>query len=134
MESKSKCQLDYLRQLYILDKIDDDKSWECAKVFEYYEDKGVDDSIQHTCLVEWNDINNSQSWVNFFALYLCNHTPGVSFVRDQKLLDKVRFAIEFHTARLNHQWIWPRYKMSHQARQLSSISLEFKLQEESRIP
>jgi hypothetical protein len=54
MESKSKCQFDYLREIHILDKIEDDKSWECVKVLEYSENKGVDDSIQHKFLVEWN--------------------------------------------------------------------------------
>jgi hypothetical protein len=50
--------------------------------------KGVDDSIQHTRLVEWNNINNSQSWVNCFALCLSNPAPVISYARDQKLLDK----------------------------------------------
>jgi hypothetical protein len=33
-ESKSKCQFEYLRQIHILDKIEDDESWECVKVLK----------------------------------------------------------------------------------------------------
>jgi hypothetical protein len=59
MRFKSTCHFDFLRQLHILDKIEHDKSWECVKVLDYSEDKGLVDSIQHKCLVEWNDINNA---------------------------------------------------------------------------
>jgi hypothetical protein len=90
-ESKSKHAFEYLRQIRILDKIEDDKSWKCVKVLKYSEDKGVDDSVQYKYLVKWNDINNSTSWVNFFALCLSDPTPIRSFARDQKLLDKSPF-------------------------------------------
>jgi hypothetical protein len=53
MESKSKYQFDYLRQLHILDKIVDDKSWECVKVLECSEDKGVLRRLHDTRLLNW---------------------------------------------------------------------------------
>jgi hypothetical protein len=84
MESKSQSQLDYLRQLHVLDRIEDDQSWECVKVLKYSDDNGVESSVQHKYLVEWNDLNNSESWVNFFALCPSNPTPIILFTRDQK--------------------------------------------------
>jgi hypothetical protein len=74
-----------------LDKIEDGESWECMKVLKYSEAKGLDNSFQYKCLETWNVINNSTSWVNFFALCLSGHTPIVSFAKDQKLLDKSPF-------------------------------------------
>jgi hypothetical protein len=93
MEPKLQCQLDHLRQLHILDKIegDHDRSWECSKVLKYSEEKTVDGSVDHKCLVEWNDLNKSQSWVNFFALCLSNPTPVISFAKEHQLLDKPPF-------------------------------------------
>jgi hypothetical protein len=32
---KPQSQLEHLRQLHILDKVEDDKSWECVKILEY---------------------------------------------------------------------------------------------------
>jgi hypothetical protein len=32
------------------------------------------------CLVEWNDINKTQSWINFFALSLSNQSYANNFV------------------------------------------------------
>jgi hypothetical protein len=66
-----------IHQLNILDMSEDDKdrSWECTKVLKYCEEIGVDKSMNHKCLVEWNDINMSQSWVNCFVLSLSNPTP-----------------------------------------------------------
>ena len=74
--SKSQTELDRLHQLHILDRSEDDqdKSWECTKVLKYCEEIGMNTSTNHKCLVEWNDINKSQSWVNFFALSLSNPT------------------------------------------------------------
>jgi hypothetical protein len=45
------------------------------------------------CLVEWNDINKTSSWVNydFFALSLRNPKPIISFARNNNLLDKMTF-------------------------------------------
>jgi hypothetical protein len=41
--------------------------------------------------VEWNDINKTKSWVNYFALSLSNAKPIISFAMDNKLLDKMTF-------------------------------------------
>jgi hypothetical protein len=69
MKPKSQSDLDCLRQLHISEKTEDDldESWECTKVLKYCEDSGMDMSTNHNCLVEWNDINKSQSWVNFLC-------------------------------------------------------------------
>jgi ribonuclease P protein component len=48
-------------------------------------------STNHNCLVEWNDINKLQPWVNFFALSLNNPTPIIWFARKRNLLDKMSF-------------------------------------------
>jgi hypothetical protein len=52
-------QLDHLRQMHILNKLEDvpDKSWDCIKVVRYPEEKTTDYSVEHTCLVEWNALN-----------------------------------------------------------------------------
>jgi hypothetical protein len=57
--SRSQTELDHLHQLHILDRseYDQDKSWECTKVLEYWEETGINTSTNHKCLVEWNDIN-----------------------------------------------------------------------------
>ena len=41
--------------------------------------------------MEWNDINKSRSWVNFFALSLSNPIPIISFARNNNLLHKMPF-------------------------------------------
>jgi hypothetical protein len=41
--------------------------------------------------VEWNDINKSKSWVNYFALSLSNPKPIISFARNNNLIDKLLF-------------------------------------------
>jgi hypothetical protein len=41
--------------------------------------------------VEWNDINKTKSWVNYFALNLSNPKPIISFARNNNLLDKMPF-------------------------------------------
>jgi hypothetical protein len=41
--------------------------------------------------VEWNNINNMKSWVNYFALNLSNPTPIISFARNNNLSDKMPF-------------------------------------------
>jgi hypothetical protein len=41
--------------------------------------------------VEWNDINKTKSWVNYFALSLYNPKPIISFARNNNLLDKMPF-------------------------------------------
>jgi hypothetical protein len=93
MGSKSQAEFDRLHQLHVLDMTEDDKdkSWECNKVIKYCEEIGMNTSTNYNCLVEWNDINQSQSWVNFFALSLSNPTPVISFARNQNLLDRMPF-------------------------------------------
>jgi hypothetical protein len=41
--------------------------------------------------VEWNDVNKTKSWVNYFALSLSNPKPIISFTRNNNLLDKMPF-------------------------------------------
>jgi hypothetical protein len=72
LEPKVQCQLDHMRQLHVPYKNEDghDRSWECIKVLKYSKERTADFDIDHRCLIEWNDLNNSQSWVNFFAFCL----------------------------------------------------------------
>jgi hypothetical protein len=98
MKPKSQSELDWLRQLHILDRTEDNlhESWECTKVMKYCDNSGIDMRTNHNCLLEWNDINKSQSWVNFFALSLSNPTPIISFARKHNLLDKMHFQHHVH--------------------------------------
>jgi hypothetical protein len=41
--------------------------------------------------VEWNDINKTKSWLNYFALSLNNPKPIISFARNNNLLDMMAF-------------------------------------------
>jgi hypothetical protein len=41
--------------------------------------------------VEWNDVNNIKSWVNYFALSLSNPKLIISFARNKNLLHKMPF-------------------------------------------
>jgi hypothetical protein len=93
LEPNLQCQLDHLRQLHTLDRLEDghDRSWECSKVLKYTKERTEDDGVDHRCLVEWNDLSKSQSWVNFFTLCLSNPKPIISFSREHKLLDKFPF-------------------------------------------
>jgi hypothetical protein len=74
MRSKSQTELDRLHQLHVLDMTEDDKdkSWECTKLIKYCEEIERNTCADHKCLVEWNDIDWSQLWVNFFELNLSN--------------------------------------------------------------
>ena len=63
----------------------------CILILKYCEETGMSTSTNHKCLVEWNDINKSQSCVNFFALSLNNPTPVITFARNQNLLDRIPF-------------------------------------------
>jgi hypothetical protein len=93
---QSQTEIDRLHQLqlHILDRSEDDqdKSWQCTKVLKYCEETGMNTSTNHKSLVEWNDINKSQSWVNFFALSLSNPTPIITFARNQNLLGRIPFS------------------------------------------
>jgi hypothetical protein len=63
MNTKSQVNFDSLLQLHMLDKTeeDNDMSWECHKVVDYYKEKGDINSSNHKCLVEWNDVNKTKS-------------------------------------------------------------------------
>jgi hypothetical protein len=67
MNTKSHIDFDCLLQLNMLDKTEEDKdmSWECHKVVDYCKEKGDVNRSNHKCLVEWNDINKTKSWVNY---------------------------------------------------------------------
>jgi hypothetical protein len=82
-----------LCQLHVLNKIEDDldESWECTKVIKSCEYSGMDMSTNHYCLVEWDNMNKSQSWVNFFALCLSNPTLVFLFARKHNLLHKMPY-------------------------------------------
>jgi hypothetical protein len=58
---------------------------------EYCKEKGDVNSSIHKCLVEWNDVNKTKSWVNYFALSLSNPKPIISFARNNDLLHKMPF-------------------------------------------
>jgi hypothetical protein len=47
--------------------------------------KGDDHISNHKYLVEWNDINKTKSWVNYFTLSLRNSKPIISFERNNNL-------------------------------------------------
>jgi hypothetical protein len=66
-------------------------SWEYCKVVDYCKEKGDDHNSSHTSLLEWNDINKTKSWVNYFGLSLINPKPIISYARNNKLLDKIPF-------------------------------------------
>jgi hypothetical protein len=75
MNTKSQVDFDCLLQLHMLCKTeeDNDMSCECCKVVDYFKEKGGDaNSSNYKCLLEWNDINKTKSWVNYFALSLSN--------------------------------------------------------------
>jgi hypothetical protein len=63
LNTKSQVDFDFLLQLNMLDKTEDDNdlSWECCKVFDYCKEKGDVNSSNHKCLVEWNDVNKNKS-------------------------------------------------------------------------
>jgi hypothetical protein len=77
MNAKSQVDFDRLLQLHMLDKTEEDKdmSWECHKVVDYCKEKGDVNSSNHKCLVEWNDVNKTKSWVNCFLLSVSNPKP-----------------------------------------------------------
>jgi hypothetical protein len=93
INTKSQLDFDHLLQLHMLDQTEEDNhmSWECCKVVDYCKEKGDVNSSNRKCLVEWNDINKTKSWVNYFALSLSNPKPIISFVRNNNLLGKMPF-------------------------------------------
>ena len=82
-----------LQNLHILDMAEEseDTSWEYSRMLEYHEDRGRNDGHHVNCLVEWKNINKTQSWVNFFTLSLSNPTPIISFASGNSLLHKMSF-------------------------------------------
>jgi hypothetical protein len=93
MNTKSQPDFDRLLQLHMLDQTeeDNDMSWEFHKVVDCCKEKGDVNSSNHKCLVEWNDINVTNSWVNCFALCVDNPSLIISFARNNNLLDKMPF-------------------------------------------
>jgi hypothetical protein len=68
---KSQANSDRLRNLHISDKNEDgDTSWQCIKMLKYNEDRGATDVHKRNCLVKWNNVNKTQSWINFLHLVL----------------------------------------------------------------
>jgi Reverse transcriptase (RNA-dependent DNA polymerase) len=74
--------------------------------------------------VEWNDINKSQSWVNFFAISLSDPTTIISFARYQKLLNIMPFVILYGIVKPKHQWKLLGYIRLQQVQPVSNINLE----------
>jgi hypothetical protein len=93
INTKSQVDFDHFLQLHMLDQTEEDKdiSWECHKVVDYCKEKGDVNSSNQKCLVEWNDIKKTKSWVNYFALSLSNPKPIISFSRNNNLFDKMPF-------------------------------------------
>jgi hypothetical protein len=98
MNTMSEGDFDRLLQLHMLDQTeeDNDMSWECHKVLDnteedndmscechkvvdYCKEKGDVNSSNHTCLVEWNDINKTKSWVNYDYLHEVSVILNLSF-------------------------------------------------------
>jgi hypothetical protein len=65
--------------------------WEYCKLVVYCKEKGDNHSSNHKCLIEWDDINKTKSWVNYFALTLSNPKHIISFAWNNNLLDKMPF-------------------------------------------
>jgi hypothetical protein len=103
MNTKSQIDFDRFLQLHMLDNTEEDKdmSWECHKVIDYCKQKGDVNSSNDKCLVEWNDINKTKSWINYFALSLSNPKPIISFAWNNNLLDKMPFCHLNHYCRSN---------------------------------
>jgi hypothetical protein len=67
MNTISQVEFDRLLQLHMLDNTEEEnyKFWDYCKVAEYGKEKGDNNSSNHKCLVIWNDINKTKSWVNY---------------------------------------------------------------------
>jgi hypothetical protein len=89
---KSQVDFDHLRNLHLLDKNEvGDTSWQYINMLKYNEDRRANNGHQCNCLVEWNNVNKTQSSINFSALSLSNPIPIISFARTNKVLDKMSF-------------------------------------------
>jgi hypothetical protein len=104
LEPNVQCQLDHLRHLHVLDKNEDgdDRSWGCIKVLKYSEESKAYNNVDHRFLVEWKDLNRSQSRVSFFALCLCNPIPIIPFAKGHNLLKSLHFVILYRIVKPNH--------------------------------
>jgi hypothetical protein len=93
MNTIAKVDFDRFLQLLMLDKTekDNDMFWECCKLVDYCKEKGDVNSSNHKCLVEWNDINKTKSWVHYFELILSNPKLIISFARNNNLLYMMPF-------------------------------------------
>jgi hypothetical protein len=60
-------------------------------MIKYCDDKEADVITRHNCSLEWNYMNKTQSWINFFALCLGNPMPIISCTRSNTLLQKTPF-------------------------------------------
>jgi hypothetical protein len=90
MNTKFQVDFDSFLQLNMLDNTEEDKDMSlCCKAGDYCKEKGDVNSLNHKCLVEWNNINKTKSWVNYFTLSLNNPKPIISCVRNDNLLDKM---------------------------------------------
>jgi hypothetical protein len=93
MNSKSRNDFDFLRNLRTLDMVeeDNDKSWQCSRMLEYNEDRKASGEHQLNCLVGWKTINKTQSWVNFSAMSLNNPTSIIAFAIAISVLNKMPY-------------------------------------------
>jgi hypothetical protein len=93
MNTKSQVDFDRLMQLYMLDNTEEDNdiSMKCFKIVDYFKGKADNHRSNHKCLLEWNNINKTKSWMNLFALSLIDPKPTISFARNNDLLDKIPF-------------------------------------------
>jgi hypothetical protein len=85
MRLKTQVDFDRLRNLHLLDKNEvGDTSWQCIMTLKYNEDRGAKDGHQRNCLVEWNNVNKTQSCINFSALSLSNPIPIIACVLSEQ--------------------------------------------------
>jgi hypothetical protein len=134
LKTNSQVHFDRLLQLHMLDQTqeDNDMSLECHKVVDYCKKVDVNSS-NHKCLVEWNDINKTKSWVNYFALSLSNPKPIISFARNNNLLDKMPFCHFTQYCRSNTAVDVSRIHKVSTSQQVSNTSLASKSPKESRM-
>jgi hypothetical protein len=93
MNSKSRNDFDRLRNLHTMDMIEEynNKSWQWSKMLEYNEERGASGEHQLNCLVEWKNLNKTQSWFNIFTLSHSNPTPIIAYTRANNVLDQMPF-------------------------------------------
>jgi hypothetical protein len=97
LNTKSQIDFDFLLQLHSLDETEEDNRIICfgkkCKLVEYSRGKKEDDHCSnHKFLVEWNDINQTKSWVNFLASSISNPKPIISSARSRNHIDLIEYA------------------------------------------